>query len=112
MFSALFMLRALTNLKKRFNFGVIFFRLWLFPGGPFRPVGRRGEGGCVRICTKSFKTTTYSNSNNNNNDNNSNSNSMPYRLSNENVLLIYFGGIYGISQTNITWQLRTSVIKQ
>ena len=44
MFSTLFMLRALTNQKKRFIFGVLFFRLWLFPGGPFQTVGGGGGG--------------------------------------------------------------------
>ena len=43
MFSTLYKKqRSLANLKERFIFGVLFFRLWLFPGGPFRPVG--GEG--------------------------------------------------------------------
>ena len=48
MFSTLFMLRALTNQKKRFIFGVLFFRLWLFPGGPFQTVGGGGGVGGVR----------------------------------------------------------------
>ena len=49
-------LRALTNQKKRFIFRVLFIRkfyLWLFPGGPFRPVGGGGVH-CTRRNPSSY----------------------------------------------------------